>query len=237
GRTARAGKSGMAISLACEKYVQGLEGIENYIGMKIPVEWHDEDMLVEDQSFGMRIDRDHDRGSRGERGGRGERKDHRGGGRGDKRRDDRGGRSEQPRGEFKRPRLSREGDFSQREHPSSTRPESHRTEHRPAQQHPAKSHTQRPQQGQHQHKGPRYEKKPFEAKKGTHRPEQHSKPKGIHHEGRKVNPRRDGNIEERVAYYRQKYGEDFTITDEMLRDDRSKKPSLMQKIKGIFRKK
>jgi ATP-dependent RNA helicase RhlB len=44
GRTARAGQSGRAISLACENYVQSLSAIEKLIGMKIPVE-HAEDAL------------------------------------------------------------------------------------------------------------------------------------------------------------------------------------------------
>lgn len=44
GRTARAGHSGRAISLACENYVQSLSAIEKLIGMKIPVE-HAEDAL------------------------------------------------------------------------------------------------------------------------------------------------------------------------------------------------
>jgi ATP-dependent RNA helicase RhlB len=36
GRTARAGASGVAYSLACEDYVQGLEAIEEFIGFKLP---------------------------------------------------------------------------------------------------------------------------------------------------------------------------------------------------------
>ena len=46
GRTARAGASGKAISLACEDYVEGLEAIESYIGFKLPYEIPDESMLV-----------------------------------------------------------------------------------------------------------------------------------------------------------------------------------------------
>ncbi len=55
GRTARAGKSGKSITLACEQFVYGLEAIENYIQMKIPVVWPDEQSLppVEDQSKKM----------------------------------------------------------------------------------------------------------------------------------------------------------------------------------------
>ncbi len=54
GRTARAGKSGKAITLACEEYIYGLEPIENFIQMKIPVIWPDEVGLesVEDKSAG-----------------------------------------------------------------------------------------------------------------------------------------------------------------------------------------
>jgi ATP-dependent RNA helicase RhlB len=46
GRTARAGASGRAISLACEEYVEGLEPIETYIGFKLPYEIADETMLA-----------------------------------------------------------------------------------------------------------------------------------------------------------------------------------------------
>lgn len=50
GRTARAGKKGKAISLACEDYIYALEPIEKYLGMKIPVIWPDEDLYAEDKS-------------------------------------------------------------------------------------------------------------------------------------------------------------------------------------------
>lgn len=57
GRTARAGKSGKAITLACEEYIYGLEPIETYIQMKIPVIWPAEGELpvVQDKSEGMRF--------------------------------------------------------------------------------------------------------------------------------------------------------------------------------------
>jgi len=53
GRTARAGKKGRAITLACEKYVYGLEAIEKFIGTKIKTEWPPEEYFVEDMSAGM----------------------------------------------------------------------------------------------------------------------------------------------------------------------------------------
>jgi ATP-dependent RNA helicase RhlB len=46
GRTARAGASGKAISLACEEYVEGLDAIEKYIGFKLPYEIPEETMLA-----------------------------------------------------------------------------------------------------------------------------------------------------------------------------------------------
>jgi ATP-dependent RNA helicase RhlB len=52
GRTARAGKSGKAISLACERYVYGLEAIESFIDMKIPVVWADDNLFADDASKG-----------------------------------------------------------------------------------------------------------------------------------------------------------------------------------------
>ncbi|MBK5200989.1 MAG: DEAD/DEAH box helicase, partial [Spirochaetaceae bacterium] len=52
GRTARAGKTGKSITLACEEFIYGLEPIETYIGMKIPVIWPEEGELpvVDDKS-------------------------------------------------------------------------------------------------------------------------------------------------------------------------------------------
>ena len=55
GRTARVGKSGKAISLACETYVQGLEAIESFTNMKIPVIWPDDDLFAEDKTAGLKF--------------------------------------------------------------------------------------------------------------------------------------------------------------------------------------
>jgi ATP-dependent RNA helicase RhlB len=53
GRTARAGKSGKAVSLACERYVCNLDGIEKFINMKIPATFAEENLFVRDKSRGM----------------------------------------------------------------------------------------------------------------------------------------------------------------------------------------
>jgi ATP-dependent RNA helicase RhlB len=63
GRTARAGKAGKAITLACEKFVYGLYAIEKYLGTKIPVMPFEEALLLEDKSAGIRFS--HDRGGQG----------------------------------------------------------------------------------------------------------------------------------------------------------------------------
>ena len=54
GRTARAGKSGTAITLACEKMIEHLEPIEKFIDMKIPSSVADEELYVEDKSYGKK---------------------------------------------------------------------------------------------------------------------------------------------------------------------------------------
>jgi ATP-dependent RNA helicase RhlB len=50
GRTARAGKTGRALSLACERYVFHLEPLEELIDFKIPVFWPEDDWYVQDRS-------------------------------------------------------------------------------------------------------------------------------------------------------------------------------------------
>ena len=50
GRTARAGKTGRAFSLACEHYVFHLEPLEKMMDYKIPVVWPEDDWFIEDRS-------------------------------------------------------------------------------------------------------------------------------------------------------------------------------------------
>jgi ATP-dependent RNA helicase RhlB len=55
GRTARAGKSGRAISFACETYVYYLEPIETMIGRPIPVIWPEDDWFMEDKAGSVKL--------------------------------------------------------------------------------------------------------------------------------------------------------------------------------------
>lgn len=58
GRTARAGKTGKALSLACETYVFHLEAIEALLGSKIPVAWPPPEWFAEDRAGHITIERD-----------------------------------------------------------------------------------------------------------------------------------------------------------------------------------
>ena len=197
GRTARAGKSGFAITLACERYVQGLEAIEEYIKMKIPTEWFEEGMLFDDASAGMRFSRDRDKGRR--EGGRRE------GGHG--------------RGEGRREGGRREG--------------GRRDDRRPGRGEDRRGAPRRDEQGRrHEGKRPFEEKKPFEQRQ----PEQKKQtPKPVQSHGKKIVAKRDGNMEERLEYYRQKYGENFRIPEEMLREEKKiKGKSMLSKIFGAL---
>lgn len=70
GRTARAGASGVAISLACERYVYSLPEIEAYIGQKLQVEPITEGLLLEPEAPVFE-QRRRDRGGSGRRAGPG----------------------------------------------------------------------------------------------------------------------------------------------------------------------
>jgi len=76
GRTARAGATGDAISFACEEYVYSLMDIEEFIGLKLPVESFGPEMLPEpkDPPRRPRTPRDGPKGRRGGGGGGGRRR-------------------------------------------------------------------------------------------------------------------------------------------------------------------
>ncbi|MFA6507600.1 MAG: DEAD/DEAH box helicase [Treponemataceae bacterium] len=100
GRTARAGKTGKAISLASEQDVYQLPAIEKYLERKVPSAVAEETLYAEDKSEGMRIRTDvyEDRDGGG-RSGRGpsQHGEYRGGERKDERREGRGSEGRGPR--------------------------------------------------------------------------------------------------------------------------------------------
>ena len=60
GRTARAGNSGKAVTLACENYVMSLEAIETLIGFKLPTAHVEDEMLVRPKPSQRRHHAPHD---------------------------------------------------------------------------------------------------------------------------------------------------------------------------------
>lgn len=57
GRTARAGKTGTAVTLACERMVEHLAPIEQFIEMKIPSSVADDELYADDKSAGKKYKR------------------------------------------------------------------------------------------------------------------------------------------------------------------------------------
>ena len=203
GRTARAGKSGKAISLACETFVFNLEAIEKFIGMKIPTEWEFDDLLARDIKDAGPPPRDTDRvrHDRGERKGR---------------RDDRKERGD------RRPAVT-----------SDRKPAAAKKPPRDRQERPAAAE-----------KRPNQERRPAQAAQGPPRRKQETQRNGNGRQRDKRDKRRaedsralpgrlpaSATPEERLAYYRQKYGEDF-----MLDDSSAKKKAGGRGFGGAIRK-
>jgi ATP-dependent RNA helicase RhlB len=219
GRTARVGKSGKAITLACEKYVYGLEAIEKFIDMKIPVQWADEELYQsEDKSAGVKVSGNRERGNDRKDG-----REQRGGGGRDKRS---GGRSGQGRsGGQGRSSRDRSGDTARRNSDggSGSRNRSRggqSTSGRPA-EHTAQTKAEKPG-GKPGGKsgGNSNRKEPAKAQASRNGgSEKGGSRKGAPHKGApqkgapEKTPSKDSDLNSRLAYYRKKYGEDFQLTD------------------------
>ncbi|MDR1178940.1 MAG: DEAD/DEAH box helicase [Spirochaetales bacterium] len=208
GRTARVGKSGLAVTLACEKYVFGLEAIEKYIDQKIPVQSFAEDELVEDKSAGMSIRTGRYGYGRDERGGDrhgrdGDRRDRMGGRGRDGRR-----RRESFSGGKSAGGFSAEGPA--REAAENGSAQGHGSPHSPPSPHsPHSSPSPHLPQGNGSPQSPHSSPSP----QSPHSP--HS-PQGESRQNWKSGGRgsrrpsdKKMNREERLAFYRDKYGEEF----------------------------
>jgi ATP-dependent RNA helicase RhlB len=230
GRTARAGREGKAITLACERFVYGLPAIESFIGMKIPVAEFDHSILAEDQSSGMNVMHDHylkrDRGDRrSDRRGDRKRGETRGVRRGPKRdsRDRDRDRSREISRDIesvtgRQTQVGKGGD-QRREKPENQRG---RKDGRPRD-------TQGAQAPGTARRGKKREKEPVPPKRREPRNQAPRK------SNRKITPelarKGDQSLEARVEYYRQKYGEDFKISPELAQAEKKHaKVSLFKKI-------
>lgn len=206
GRTARAGASGQAVSLACERYVYSLESIEELIGMKIPVGTLSDADFKEDASGGMPLGQ-----VRKELGVKRERApvgSHSGGRSG---RSSRGG-SRSSRGGGSQGGGSQGG---------GSRPSEERRHHEGSHA-PRKAKSSRAKSGSRKSgEAGRSESAGAGANGGsggstTGRPEKHQHPQAHHKPTRQTHhqkPSAKTSVEERLEYYRRKYGEDFELSE------------------------
>ena len=253
GRTARAGKTGKAISLATEEDVYNLIPIEKLIGMKIPVKWADETMLL--KAAGAPIS-----SSRRERGDRGDRGDRRG----DRTRDgrqsrdrDRRPRAGAPRREPRRepreqavpaeaagPEAEAETPRREQPRPEQRRPRPARPE-RERRPHPADAAApEKPAAGEEsaapkkKRRRGRRGKKPAEGAAAAAAPAarpRKERPRKEYTGRKRSGIPKDASPEERLEYFRKKYGENFEKTRVIEASDKKKKPkTLLQSIKGLF---
>ncbi|MDC7125634.1 MAG: DEAD/DEAH box helicase [Spirochaetales bacterium] len=175
GRTARAGKSGKAISLACEKYVYHLQAIESYIGDKISVMIADDELFAEDASEGMTFKKEY--------------------------REDRGEKSRERSGNYKKGNShgKKSGGNSNYKNKGS-----------------------KPDYRNGNHNGGNYKKKNTSGKDYNRKPP-------VKKNQNLKRPDAASSVEERIAYYKAKYGEDFKPSKEMLQPTNNKKPENKKK--------
>ena len=210
GRTARAGKSGMAVTLACEKFVYGLEAIESYIKMKIPVEWAGEDLFVEDEcpeEFIRDFMRTNRGGSempqRGERSARGERRP----------------KTERTRTEKPVHERDRNGAAAARTHQKARPAAAADQAAKPAAKKTASIHTAKVQKHSTEIKG-----------RDNISESRNKQPQKSGERKRKT------NLDDRMKLYKEKYGEEFKVSREIAAEAKPVKKSILGKIKSIFKK-
>jgi len=220
GRTARAGKSGKAITLACEKFVYGLPAIEKLTGQKIPVSWADEDLMEEDKSAGMRFHFDKRAGSPGEYQGNRD-------GRGRSAGGSRGGVSRKYSGGNKRPLDARAAKVQSAVMAVSGTMDSVENEIKKTGTHPREGLK----------KGPSRKRK--SGYKGQRPTDSRSRNRGDNKAPVSLPMERvssKNSMEDRLAYYKAKYGEDFRADGVSSKTPKSKDRSGGKRNKGGNRK-
>ena len=275
GRTARAGKTGKAITLACERFVLHLDSIEEFVGMKIPSVNPAEELFVADSSKGMDLVADRGRGHRRQDGGPETRRSRSGRGSGGDGQSARRSRSRTAPGEDKGQEKRRESASGQRSRRSEL-PRSAEGTGRPAgeNQEGAAKRRRRPSRTSRgrekkasevlvttttSHLGAdmpvtadsrepvqavRKEKRSESRTQGGGRPDRERRRR--QEGGRKGGQDQSGpsgSEAERLAYYREKYGEQFVVRQSSdqgesgaHKREHKEKPSFFNKITRVFRK-
>ncbi|RKX89569.1 MAG: hypothetical protein DRP70_03360 [Spirochaetes bacterium] len=233
GRTARAGQDGKTVTMACEEFVYGLGPIEKLLGKKIPVSWADESFMVEDKSEGMRFppqdryrelggrvggrggDRSH--GKQGDRSPRNDRKPRHDNRRND-RQNDRQGTPPEPRSpkngkKALDPRTAKVQSTVSSVAGGSLDDLTGKQETRGGKKRPSRSG-----KSENKKQNPNVRKKVVNDRKPS---------RSNISEMERVSS--ENSIDERLAYYRKKYGEDFQMSDTASgsgeRKNRKRKPS------------
>ena len=227
GRTARAGKTGKAVSLACEKYVLGLPAIENYIKMKIPVEWADESMFEEDASAGIRLKPER-KSSSDRAGGR------KGPGRNRRSSSPRSGTSTEGR---RRENYSRRQDnrLSGRHESESDRPKQSASSFQERGPEKDRQRKERPQNNINR-TGRKRSSRDGRSLNNRSGSERYSSRNSRQQERPNYNKKKGQSYEERIKYYNEKYGENISVPERAssagAKKRKSKKRSFLDKILG-----
>ena len=233
GRTARAGKTGKAISLACEEDVFNLGPIEKLIGMKITTKWPEESLIMEAVGAPFQGRRERTGERRGER--------PRGRQHGSNRDRRRKSQVEAPRREHREQITTAES-----ARPAAEEPRKEQRRQRP--QRPVSAADKQPRQASGAEAGSaaqqtkkkrrrRRGKKPG-AETAPQRPATRQQPARVSQDRRRRSAlSKDATPEERLEYFRKKYGENFEKSGRIIGDDRKEKPrTLVQGIKSMFDK-
>jgi ATP-dependent RNA helicase RhlB len=210
GRTARAGKTGKAVTLVDERLVYNLPEVERFIDMKIPVGWFDDEYLESDKSSGRRV---HQQGREGDR-------DRRTGAR------RKGGQSQG--GKPRRSQQSKSTAGKERK-PSSGKQGAPAGKRKPAEV------TAGEQKQFAEEKAPvsGTQGKGQSKKAPRRRPDKKRETNKKVDSGKQSAPPKKKDLDSRIKYYEEKYGEEFKV-----KKDFGEEPDkgLFTKIRKIFRK-
>lgn len=213
GRTARAGAEGKAVSLACERFVYSLEPIESFIKMKIPVGELSEDLFARDESRGQRIEIETGRDRMGS--------SRRGGGR------DSGGRSGGGRSGGGRSGAGRSGGgHAGGGHAGAGRSGAAGSRHggrESSREKPPRERAARENSGVAPEREERAPSSYQHERAQEHDRKRRSQRRagGADERSAHGSPSRDSSLDDRIAYYKQKYGEEFQPTEETRRAESS----------------